>query len=131
MNFVRRIQQFIENKMPQVKLPFVLVDLPESTQKPPAVTDGFHPDLYYRHNGILIIGEAKTVEDVERRHSKLQYDAYFRECESFNGEKYIVVSSAWSIAMSFRTILKHLKRANNYSSHIIVVSEEGIPELYA
>ena len=117
--------------MPQVKQPFVLVDLPESTQKPPAVTDGFHPDVYYCHNDIFIIGEAKTVEDVERRHSKLQYEAYFKECELFDGEKYIIVSSAWSIAMSFRTILKHIKRTNNYTAHIIVVSEEGIPELYA
>lgn len=131
MNYVRRIHQYIESKMPQVKQPFVLVDLPESSQKPPVVTDGFHPDVYYHHNGILIIGEAKTVEDVERRHSKLQYDAYFRECEFFQGDKYIIVCSAWSIAMTFRTILKHIKHANNYTSQIIVLSEDGIPELYA
>lgn len=117
--------------MPHVQQPFVMVDLPDSTQKPPVVTDGYHPDVYYRHNGVLIIGEAKTVEDVERRHSKLQYDAYFRECEHFNGAKYIIVSSAWSIAMSFKSILKNIKRINNYSTHIIVVSEDGIPVLEA
>ena len=39
--------------------------------------EGVIPDLFYKHDNLLIIGEAKTDEDLEREHSLYQYQVYF------------------------------------------------------
>ena len=38
--------------------------------------EGFRPDIYYYHKGIMIIGEAKTSSDFDARHSQEQYLSY-------------------------------------------------------
>ena len=46
------------------------------------MAEGFVPDLYYNHNKLTIIGEAKTEEDLERSHSIEQYKSYIKHLKN-------------------------------------------------
>lgn len=126
IEFVYTCKDYIvKNVIPSGDDAFVCVDCPETTQKPPAVVGGVRPDLYYRRSGLLVIGEAKTIGDIDNIHSRKQYECYFEECKLFEGDSYIVVCSSWSVAPSLWTILKRMKLQNNYAAHIIVLFENG------
>ena len=39
--------------------------------------EGYVPDLYYKYNDLIIIGEAKTENDLERVHSINQFESLY------------------------------------------------------
>ena len=108
---------------------YILVDTPDSIFKPPKVTNNFHPDVYYRNADVLIIGEAKTINDIDTKHSRNQYISYLQECQFFHGKAYLIVSSSWTASVMFKNLLKYIKRINNFTTTVIVLSEAGIPVL--
>ena len=59
----------------------------EGTKKLPT---GYKPDLFYEFNGLIIIGEAKTSFDIDKIHSKEQYNSYMQYC-STHGENSILI----------------------------------------
>lgn len=113
--------------MLSVQPEYILVDLPNSTYKPPKLTNNYHPDIYYNHNNTLVIGEAKTVNDIDNTHSRNQYISYLQECQNFQGQAYLIVCSSWTMSIMFKNLLKYIKRLNNFKTTIIVLSEVGIP----
>ena len=113
--------------MPPVQPEYILVDLPDSVYKPPRLTNNYHPDIYYNHNNTLIIGEAKTINDIDNIHSRSQYISYLQECQKFQGKSYLIVCSSWTVSMMFKNLLKYIKRMNNFTTTVIVLSEVGIP----
>ena len=92
----------------------IFVALPKSTalNKPPRVIDNFEPDLYAKEHkmDLLVIGEAKTPQDISSHHSILQYKAYLQTCLLHKGFSYIVfaVPSFWKTQMTI-VINKHLQ----------------------
>lgn len=48
----------------------VLVDDPSDRKNVPPTINGFKPDLYYDFNQLLVIGEAKTKDDLLNEHTK-------------------------------------------------------------
>lgn len=72
----------------------VLVSLPSTPvhSKPLRVLGGYEPDLFAKDlsSNLLILGEAKTSEDIGRLHSKEQYRAYYETCKYHNGPSILV-----------------------------------------
>lgn len=128
MDYVSLIEQYVLRMIHSEQGGFVYVDKPESTYKPPMVGN-FRPDLYFCAENKLIIGEAKTIADFERFHSKEQYKTYLQACQVFNGDSMLVLCSSWSVAFSFKTLIKSIRKQNNFDSKVIIISEEGIPEI--
>ena len=60
MHYVNQLLLFAKKLIPEDKHSFIFVDQPDSFQKPPRTNLNFIPDLYYRLNDFLVIGEAKT-----------------------------------------------------------------------
>lgn len=128
MDFVNLMEQRVLQMIPSEQGGFVYVDKPDSTYKPPLVGN-FRPDLYFCADNKLIIGEAKTVEDFERPHSKEQYKIYLQECQSYKGDALLILCSSWVVSFSYKTLIKSIKRQYSFDTKVLIISEEGIPEL--
>lgn len=103
----------------------ILLDLPESKEKPPQMPEGFRPDLYYCHNGIMIIGEAKTSSDFNKRHSQEQYLSYIKACLRFEGSAIMFVAVPWTECRAIKNLLRRIKRRNSFFLHINVLDDVG------
>lgn len=128
IEYVGLVEKYVLNKISSKQRGFVLVDTPASVCKPPMIAN-YRPDLYFNHDNTLIIGEAKTVNDYETKHSKEQYVSYLQECQNFQGKALLVLCSSWTISLSYKTLIKYLKRQNGFDTKVVILSERGIPEI--
>lgn len=95
------------------------------SSRPTKVIGNYIPDVYYWHSDQLIIGEAKTINDFDRPHSRDQYVAYIKECKNFCGCAILVVSVPWQLVATAKNYFRRLK--TNYNAHIaiIIINEFG------
>lgn len=128
MDYVNLVEQYVQNKIPLKQRGFIFVDSPSSICKPPLIGN-YRPDLYFSHKGNLIIGEAKTVRDYDRTHSKDQYITFLKECQKFQGVSLLVLCSSWTISLSYKTLIKYIKRQHGFDTKVVIISENGIPEI--
>lgn len=91
---------------------------------PPLFREGFRPDVYYEFSGHLIIGEAKSSNDVEKEHSRLQYESYIKKCSLFDGKASLVVAVPWTEHITVSNILNCLK--NKYPGDYQIIILDGI-----
>ncbi len=78
--------------------------------KPPQI-DGFIPDFYALapSDGRVIIGEAKTGNDLESKHSRLQIEAYIRFCAAQN-HSLLVIAVPWTAICSAKSLVRSINR---------------------
>ena len=123
---VENIVLYITKNINNIVSSLILIDSPDSTYKPKAVINGYIPDLYYNFKNFLIIGEAKTDNDVERVHSLNQYESYFIEAINFDGDSIIVFSVTWKMFGTIKNIVRLIKKKNNYEKiKVIVINDKG------
>lgn len=89
---------------------FIMSDVADGYALSPLMKDGYRPDVYYQYQNRLIIGEAKTSNDVSRIHSKLQYESYIKECSLFGGNAVFVVAVPWTEHATIHNIIKKLQQ---------------------
>ena len=93
--------------------------------RPTKVIGNFIPDVYYWHADQLIIGEAKTINDFDRPHSREQYDAYIKECKKFYGYSKLVISVPWQMVATAKNYFRRLKKDCATDMPIIIINEFG------
>ena len=95
------------------------------SSRPTKVIKNFIPDVYFWHSNQLIIGEAKTLDDFDRPHSREQYNAYIEECKRFCGQATLIISVPWQLVATAKNYFRRLKV--NYCTNIpiIIVNELG------
>lgn len=100
---------------------FIMSDLSDGHEISPLTAEGFRPDVFYQYSDVMIIGEAKTADDVERLHSKQQYESYIKKCASFSGKAYLLIAAPWSSCASLNNILSRIKKKypGNYSIKVL------------
>lgn len=129
MDYVTLVEQYVVSKVSSQQRGYIFVDSPECACKPPLI-GSYRPDLFFCHDNKLIIGEAKTVGDYDRLHSKDQYVTYLKECQNFKGESILILCSSWTISLSYKTLIKYLKRQNGFDTKVIIISELKSTEIY-
>ena len=95
--------------------------------------EGFVPDLYYKYNGKLIIGEAKTEPDIEREHSLQQYQSYSKYLKKHSEEGYgcvFIIAVPWDATITASRIIKKMFGYPNCDVKIIVFNEMGVYKKY-
>lgn len=95
------------------------------SSRPTKVVGNFIPDVYYWHADRLIIGEAKTINDFDRIHSRNQYDAYMKECRDFWGASTLVICVPWQIVATAKNYFRRLKKEYNADVPVIIINELG------
>lgn len=121
-NYVCEIYKYVQRYIVPEKKYCLKADLYEC-EKPSLVYNSYVPDVMYRDKDILIIGEAKTIEDYNTEHSYKQYEAYMKECSLFPGESRIVIYVPWQLSFSASNHFKHLKEKYSCNSDVVVLSD--------
>ena len=85
-------------------------DTPDSLNYPPKTSEGYRPDAYYQFEDLLVIGDAKSRNDVEARHSRAQYESYLKECAGFHGQAFMILVVPLLEQASANNILRNLKK---------------------
>lgn len=94
----------------------------------PHSIEGFIPDVYAvsRSGGRILIGEAKTITDVESRNSREQYKAYLRFCAG-NDSAGLLLAVPWTMVNCAKGLIRSIQRQTN-TGHVEVIFVEGLPE---
>lgn len=116
--------QYIKTIIPAENYELIQID---SAGKNSAIKiiGNYVPDIYYNYDGLLIIGEAKTINDFERVHSQEQFVAYINECEMFSGETVIVASVPWQLVPTAKNYFRRIKMQKNIDTKFFVINEIG------
>lgn len=123
ISYVRKIVEYMAKAINNCQLPLIQADLAEYGKRTPQVIGGFYPDVYYRTPNTIVIGEAKTDDDIDRKHTDEQINSYIMEARTAtNHQRHIILAtSIYSFAMWKNKIVR-LKKQNNLSDitfHII------------
>lgn len=89
------------------------------------VINNFVPDVFYSFNKLMIIGEAKTELDFDRKHSQQQYEAYIKECAIFEGRSILIIGVPWQVSASARNYFRRKKNNNEIDFEVVIIDEMG------
>lgn len=122
MNYVRGIVEYIST-WPDCICDMIEADLPEfEGGRTTQVIGGFFPDVYYYDFNTIIIGEAKTDNDIENQHTYNQFDAYIEHVGIFPVKKHIIFSCSFYSFSALKNLVIRKKRReslDNITFHIL------------
>lgn len=124
MDLVKLIVKYLKKCIPDDEHAFIQVDSSGQASSI-RVTDNYIPDVSYKTNQKLFIGEAKTYEDFERKHSKDQFDAYIRDCGLFLGEAKLVVAVPWQLLLTAQNYFRRIKKRTGTNVEIVILDDMG------
>ena len=101
LELVQSILVFVRENFSAAKFA-ILSDLPGSSSKPPRI-HGFVPDVFAEDapRTAVVIGEAKTISDLETPHSRLQIQAFLRFLAAQENATF-VLAVPWPAAVTAR-----------------------------
>lgn len=114
-------RRFVRNAAEYIKRTFgvednqMLIDLGEEGKTPPKVIDGFRADIFVQTPKYIIIGEAKTDEDIQNKHTVAQLVAYIKHVKTFNLERHIVMSTSWGAYATMRNFIRNFRKGCDLS----------------
>lgn len=92
---VKIIIEEVEKMVSMDQRCFIETDMDDSRPLPQLTVEGFRPDVAFQYDDMLIIGEAKTSDDVDRLHSLMQYESYIKKCSLFHGKASFIIAVPW------------------------------------
>lgn len=98
------------------------------TFRPTMIEGKFIPDVYFWNKDLLILGEAKTITDFDRKHSQDQFKSYLEECEKFWGKSILVISLPWQLMLTAKNYFRRLKMEQHFKTPVIILNELGRQE---
>ncbi len=128
MNLVKRLRCFAEQLLGEGRFPLAYFDEPTACVKPPKTSGGFVPDMFFKDNELMVIGEAKTFDDVDRNHSLSQYENYFKDLAVFPGRTVMVFSVPWQCKNTIKNIGRRLRKESDPNIEIYAITEVGQAE---
>lgn len=129
-SLVKKIYDYVSS-LDYIEKELIQSDIFEVSGNVTRMPEGYVPDLFYHHNNIVIIGEAKTDEDFEREHSFLQYKSYFNYLKEKGkqGNKCIfIIGVPWETTKAAIRIFNKL--SDQMTIKIVVVNELGVYKEY-
>ena len=122
MDLVRKIASYVATITPSFASSLLDADLPEYAHRTPRVIDGYYPDVRYRDNAIIAIGEAKTEKDIINEHSEGQLLAYIKEIQTYHLQRNIIYCVPFISFIQVKNLLKRLKereQLNDITFHVL------------
>lgn len=117
---VARTQELV----PEPNWPLIAIDSHTSYNLPKKTSGGFKPDVLYISEGMLIIGEAKTSNDIETPHSKSQYLSYIKECDAFAGQAFLIIAVPWTEKISIANLIKRMIQQEDTKYFNLVILDD-------
>ena len=108
MDLVRIIASYIKRITPNFSASLLDAELPEYGRTPKCLY-GYYPDIRYRDNNNIIIGEAKTQYDIDNDHTEAQLNAYIDELLTYNLQLHIIYCVPFVSYVQMKNYLRHVK----------------------
>ena len=124
IRLVNRIMEYAKRIIPETEQLLLQSDSAGNNSEI-RVLGNFVPDVYFCNNDMLIIGEAKTLDDFERKHSRAQFEAYLSECLLFEGNSCLIIAVPWQLMITAKNYFKRVKDQKKLDIQIIIINEMG------
>ena len=108
MDLVRKIAFYVKQITPNFSASLLDAELPEYGRTPQCLY-GFYPDIRYRDNKSIILGEAKTQNDIEKDHTQAQLNAYIDELLTYDLQRHIIYCVPFVSYAQMKNILRRIK----------------------
>ena len=70
------------------------VELPGEYNRCPQIIGGSIPDVFYNDSDYIILGEAKTDNDIDQEHTQRQLNDYINEARTYDADRNIVLCTS-------------------------------------
>ncbi len=122
INLVNIIAEYIKSFVPEEEHSLIYMDTAGNSNAV-RVIGNYIPDVYYSDGGKLVIGEAKSLNDFERQHSKEQFEAYMNEFLLFQGECTLVIGVQWQLVITAKNYFARLRRQMGVDVNVIIINK--------
>ena len=112
-------KEYVQNAIDYIKRVFgvsdsqIAADLGDASMLPPKSIDGFRADIYVNTPSMIIIGEAKTDNDINNNHTLAQFASYIREARLYDKKRHIVMSGSMPAYPSIRNFIRRYRKRND------------------
>lgn len=94
MAFVKKIADYVSTIPEDFTRNLLCVELPGEYNRCPQIIGGSIPDVFYNDSNYIILGEAKTDNDIDQEHTQRQLNDYINEARTYNADRNIVLCTS-------------------------------------
>ena len=123
-DLVKRIRNIVQNRKDVVSS-LVIADDHETVPVVPSTPEGFIPDVYYNDYNLVVLGEAKSSNDLSNPHSDAQFKSYLKYLNSMSkvaSKVALYVGVPWE---NYPQAKNHFKKIKPDSVDIFIVTNSG------
>jgi len=94
MSFVKKIADYVSTIPQDFTRNLLCVELPGEYNRCPQIIGGSIPDVFYNDSNYIILGEAKTDNDIDQEHTQRQLNDYINEARTYNADRNIILCTS-------------------------------------
>ena len=94
MAFVKKIADYVSTIPDNYTHNFLCVELPGEYNRCPQIIGRSIPDVFYNDSNYIILGEAKTDNDIDQEHTQRQLNDYINEVRTYDADRNIVLCTS-------------------------------------
>ena len=94
MTFVKKIADYVSTIPEDFTRNLLCVELPGEYNRCPQIIGGSIPDVFYNDSNYIILGEAKTDNDIDQEHTHRQLNDYINEARTYDADRNIVLCTS-------------------------------------
>ena len=94
MSFVKKIADYVSTIPQDFTRNLLCVELPGEYNRCPQIIGRSIPDVFYNDSNYIILGEAKTDNDIDQEHTQRQLNDYINETRTYNANRNIVLCTS-------------------------------------
>ena len=94
MAFVKKIADYVSTIPEDFTRNLLCVELPGDYNRCPQIIGRSIPDVFYNDSDYIILGEAKTDNDIDQEHTQRQLNDYINEARTYDAERNIVLCTS-------------------------------------
>lgn len=122
MSFVKKIADYVSTIPGDFTRNLLCVELPGEYNRCPQIIGGSIPDVFYNDSNYIILGEAKTDNDIDQEHTQRQLTDYINEARTYDADRNIVLCTSimgFSRMKNIIVIKKMKEQLDDIKFHVI------------
>lgn len=122
MTFVKKIADYVSTIPGDFTRNLLCVELPGEYNRCPQIIGGSIPDVFYNDSNYIILGEAKTDNDIDQEHTQRQLSDYINEARTYDADRNIVLCTSimgFSRMKNIIVIKKMKEQLDDIKFHVI------------
>lgn len=122
MAFVKKIADYVSTIPEDFTRNLLCVELPGEYNRCPQIIGRSIPDVFYNDSDYIILGEAKTDNDIDQEHTQRQLNDYINEARTYDADRNIVLCTSIIGFSRMKNIIvtkKMKEQLNDIKFHVI------------